>query len=80
MFQLLQKVISLAVFEIVFKLPLHSFVVLKVNNSNSNSIDYSNTSIDNYIAKNSLTKNKSSILLGVQASHQLNDKYKNSSI
>ena len=50
------------------------------NNSNSNSIDYSNTSIDNYIAKNSLTKNKSSILLGVQANNQLNDKYKNSSI
>ena len=43
------------------------------NNSNSNSIDYSNTSIDNYIAKNSLTKNKSSILLGVQANNQLND-------
>ena len=50
------------------------------NNSNSNSIDYSNTSIDNYIAKNSLTKNKSSILLGVQVKNQLNDKYKNSSI
>lgn len=50
------------------------------NDNNSNSIDYSNTSIDNYIAKNSLTKNKSSILLGVQVNNQLNDKYKNSSI
>ena len=42
------------------------------NNSNSNSIDYSDTSIDNYISKNSLTKNKSSILLGVQTNN-LND-------
>ena len=42
------------------------------NNINSNSIDYSNTSIDNYIAKNSLTKNKSSILLGEQTNNQLN--------
>ena len=42
------------------------------NNSNSNSIEYSNTSIDNYISKNSLTKNKSSILLGVQTNN-LND-------
>lgn len=42
------------------------------NNSNSNSIEHSNYSIDNYISKNSLTKNKSSILLGVQTNN-LND-------
>ena len=42
------------------------------NENNSNSIDYSDTSIDNYTSKNSLTKNKSSILLGVQTNN-LND-------
>lgn len=40
---------------------------------NENSIDYSNTSIDNYISKNSLTKNKSANLLRTKVASPIND-------